>query len=133
MEYWSIGVLRELFRKPALQRSITPSLHRSNLLSFPDLPVAENDKFRGRKLFETHRAKSVNLARSDAGVSPQSELTAVIEASRRVHHDSGRIDAADELSSAFVVLCHDCFCVFGPIALDMLDRLVQIGDDPTDR
>src|ERR1043166_1518039 len=129
-EQWSDGVIDYWTANSETHHSTTPLLHSSVLLSFPDLPIAENDKFRRRELFEAHGAEGVNFTRADADFGAQSELAAVVKARRCVHHHGGGVDAVDERSRPLIVLRHDGFRVFRPVALDMIDGFIHVGDDP---
>ena len=70
----------------------------------------------------------MNLARTDANLGAESELSAIIEARRGIDHHGRRVDPVDKLSGSSIIRRNDRFGVFRAVLFDMSDRLVDVFD-----
>src|SRR5262245_38720122 len=71
-----------------------PTANPNPPASAADLPVPPRDPLQGAELRQAHRTVRVELGGGDPDLGAEAELSAVVEAGRRVHEHARRVDLA---------------------------------------
>src|SRR4051795_11397015 len=97
--------------------------------SSADVPVAFDEVLERAQLAQPDRSPRVQLLRRVADLRAHPELPAVGEASRRVHIHARGVDTELERPRGSGVERHDRLGVTAAVTLDVLDGLLDRGDD----
>src|SRR6185295_11984043 len=117
------------FRPPPFPIILPPSsfiLHPFAFLLFSHLSVTKDNKLGRRQLFQPHRSEGMNLTRTDANLSAQAELAAVVEACRSVDDHRRGINPVDKFPRSLIVGRHSTLGMLRAVAFDMIDRIVHV-------